>query len=321
MSNSVVHIHSHKGFPVHVKEYSRGKTDMPLVVIGGAFQNIDQIERMSKALSKHSWLLVFDTPGNGQTGVLPASYPFEFIAECIENSLQELGVKRINLVGFSYGSLIALRFVQLYKPKVSHMVLLGAMHRIPEHLVYEFNLMLFYLKWGKQEAFADSFTNLMSNAKLRETNKLARLAGEKLHHALVTANMGIREQFIHNTQRILDHGNMDLAMLPDVRTLVCTGEHDIFVPPAANKAIADAMPRGRYVSIENADHMIHVIQFKKTIETILDGVGIGAANKPLPTFTFPARTPETLTPPPPTLADSSHSPIRLDSDSLPLKRH
>ena len=316
-----MHIHSHMGFPVHVKEYSRGKTDMPLVVIGGAFQNIDQIERMSKALSKHSWLLVFDTPGNGQTGVLPATYPFEFIAECIENSLKELGVRRINLVGFSYGSLIALRFLQLYKPMVSRLVLLGAMHRIPDHLVYEFNLMIFYLKWGKQEAFADSFTNLMSNATLRETNKLARLAGEKLHHALATANMGIREQFIHNTQRILDHGNTDLAILPDVRTLVCTGEHDIFVPPAANKIIADAMPRGQYKSIENADHMIHVIQFKKTIETILEGAGVETTSKPLPTFTFPARATEALAPPPSAMVDGSHASIHLDSDSIPLKRH
>ena len=309
------------GFPVHVKEYSRGKTDIPLVVIGGAFQNIDQIERMSKALSKHSWLLVFDTPGNGQTGVLPATYPFEFIAECIESSLRELGVRRINLVGFSYGSLIALRFIQLFKPMVSHLVLLGAMHRIPDHLVYEFNLMLFYLKWGKQEAFADSFTNLISNPTLRESNKLARLAGEKLHYALATANMGIREQFIHNTQRILDHGNTDLAILPDVRTLVCTGEHDIFVPPAANKVIADALPRGQYKSIENADHMIHVIQFKKTIETILEGAGVGDKNKPLPTFTFPARKQESFSSFPTAITDGSSAPIRLDSESGPRKRH
>lgn len=291
MTETLVHTHSHKGFPVHVKEYSRGKTDMPIVVIGGAFQNIAQIERMTAALAKQSWVIAFDTPGNGHTGVLPASYPFEFIAETIAASLKLLDVKKVNLVGFSYGSLIALRFVELYKPMVSRLTLLGAMHRIPDHLVYEFNLMLFYLRWDKREAFADSFTNLMSNAELRKTNKLARLAGEKLHHALMTANDGIREQFTHNTQRILDHGNMDLAALPDVRTLVSTGEHDIFVPPAANQAIADALPRGRYVSIDGSDHMVHVIQFKKTIETILEGAGVIEPKKPLPTFILPSKEP------------------------------
>ncbi len=286
-TDTIEHIHSHKGFPVHVKEYARGSTDMPLVVIGGAFQNISQIERMSSALAKKTWVIAFDTPGNGQTGVLPSDYPFEFIAECIAESLKKLDVKKINLVGFSYGSLIALRFVELYKSMVSRLTLLGAMHRIPDHLIYEFNLMIFYLKWGKKAEFADSFTNLMSNPELRKTNKLARLAGEKLHFALLNANDGIREQFIHNTQRILDHGNTDLTKLPDVRTLVSTGEHDIFVPPSANQLIADALPRGRYVSIEGADHMVHVIQFKKTIATILEGAGVTDAKRPLPSFILP----------------------------------
>lgn len=290
MTDTIEHIHSHKGFPVHVKEYARGSTDMPLVVIGGAFQNIAQIERMSSALAKKTWVIAFDTPGNGQTGVLPSDYPFEFIAECIAESLKKLDVKKINLVGFSYGSLIALRFVELYKPMISRLTLLGAMHRIPDHLIYEFNLMIFYLKWGKQAEFADSFTNLMSNAELRKTNKLARLAGEKLHFALSNANDGIREQFIHNTQRILDHGNTDLNKLPDVRTLVSTGEHDIFVPPSANQMIADALPRGRYVSIDGADHMVHVIQFKKTIATIFEGAGVTDVKRPLPSFVLPEPT-------------------------------
>ncbi len=284
MADTIVHTLNHKGFPVHVKEYARGTCDIPLVVIGGAFQNIAQIERMSGALAKHTWVIAFDTPGNGETGVLPYNYTFEFIAECIAAALEKLQVRKINLVGFSYGSIIALRFVQQYKAMVSRLTLLGAMHRIPERLIYEFNLMLFYLKWDKQEAFADSFTNLMSNPELRETNKLARLAGEKLHYALTHANEGIREQFIHNTKRILKHGNTDLSLLPDVRTLVSTGEHDIFVPPAANKLIADAFPRGRYVSIDGADHMVHVIQFKKTINTILAGSGVIEIKKPLPTI-------------------------------------
>ena len=287
MQESQFYRHSHSGFPIHVKEYSKGKTAIPIVVIGGAFQNITQIERMSKALARESWVIVFDTPGNGQTGVLPHSYPFEFIADCIHASLEKLGVTKIKLVGFSYGCLIALRFIQLFKPMIARLVLLGAMHRIPEHLEYEFNLMIFYLKWGRQAAFADSFTNLMSNPEIRRTNKLARLAGEKLHNALMTASIGLREQFMHNTQRILDHGKLDLDTLPDVPTLVSTGEYDIFVPPSANKMIADALPRGRYVSIKDADHMIHVIRFKQTIQTILEGCGIGVSQQPIPTFTFP----------------------------------
>lgn len=273
MTNTCNHYVTHKGFPVHLKEYGRGTSKVPLVLIGGAFQNIAQVERLSQALAKETWVITFDTPGNGATGVLPHEYPFEFICECIESALRALMVEKINLVGFSYGSIIAMRFAQQYPSMIDRLVLGGAMECLPEDLRYEFHLMLFYLKWDKVDAFADRFTNLMSNQELRKTNRLAKLAGEKLHYALSTANKGIREQFWHNTQRILDFGKTDLAALPDLPTTVFTGTQDLFVPPAANQRIADAVPRGRFVPIAGADHMVHVIQFKKTVEVILRGVG------------------------------------------------
>lgn len=291
MTDTITHTLSHKGFPVHVKEYAKGTSDIPLVVIGGAFQNIAQIERMSKALAKHTWVIAFDTPGNGATGVLPHDYSFDFISDCIASALEELRVRKINLVGFSYGSIVAMRFVQHYRPMVSRLLLGGAMHRMPEQLEYEFNHMLFYLKWDKQKEFADSFTNLMSNPELRKTNRLAKLAGEKLHNALMHASQGMREQFKHNTKRILKFGNTDLSKLPDVPTVVFTGEHDIFVPPSANKLIADAFPRGRYESIEGADHMAHVIQFKKSVDLILRGADAYPAPVLIPSITFPANDP------------------------------
>jgi pimeloyl-ACP methyl ester carboxylesterase len=256
-----------------MKEYNRGASEAPLVLIGGAFQNIAQVERLSHALSKQTWVITFDTPGNGATGVLPHDYPFEFICECIESALNTLLVEQINLVGFSYGSIIAMRFAQMYPLMIHRLVLGGAMEGLPETLLYEFHLMLFYLKWNKVEAFADRFTNLMSNRELRATNRLAKLAGEKLHYALSTANRGIREQFWHNTQRIIDFGKTDLSALPDLQTTVFTGTQDMFVPPEANQRIASAVPRGCFVPIANADHMVHVIQFKKTVEVILRGVG------------------------------------------------
>ncbi len=291
MTDTVTHMLSHRGFPVHVKEYAKGTSDIPLVVIGGAFQNIEQIERMSKALAKHTWVIAFDTPGNGATGVLPHDYSFDFISDCIASALEQLRVRKINLVGFSYGSIVAMRFVQHYRPMVSRLLLGGAMHRMPEQLEYDFNLMVFYLKWDKRKEFADCFTNLMSNPELRKTNRLAKLAGEKLHHALMHANQGMREQFSHNTKRILQFGNTDLSKLPDVPTVVFTGEHDIFVPPAANKLIADAFPRGRYESIEGADHMAHVIQFKKSVDLILRGADAYKQPAPVQSLVFPTSDP------------------------------
>jgi pimeloyl-ACP methyl ester carboxylesterase len=265
------HILSYEGFPIHLKQYSKGLTDIPLVFIGGAFQNIERVEKVCRALAKETWVIAVDTPGNGNTGVLPAEYDFDFICSAINHALKCVGVDAINLLGGSYGSIIAMRYAQKYIG-VNNLVLASAMERLPKALEYEFNHLLFQLEWERIEDFATGFTNLMTNPELRETNRLARIAADKLYHALVHSSRGIREQFRHNTMRILRDGETDLAMMPDIPTTVYAGAHDHFIPAAANMRVAAAFPRGHFLSIPNADHMVHVEQFRKNVQTILDGI-------------------------------------------------
>jgi len=267
--SSPLHRMSFEGFPVHMKEYGRGQSDIPLVFIGGAFQNINQIEKLSNAFAKKTWVIAVDTPGNGDTGVLPHQYDFDFMCKSIRYGLDELGVNKINLLGCSYGSIIAMRYAQMF-PNIQRLVLGAAMDYLPSWLEYEFNLLLFLLKWNRLEEFADGFTNLMTNPELRKTNKLCKLTSQKLRHALVNANDGIKAQFVHNTLRILEFGETDLSLMPDVKTTVFTGEYDSFVPVEENKKVAAAFKRGRFLSIPNADHMFHVEQFRLTVSTILE---------------------------------------------------
>ncbi|MFC3050890.1 alpha/beta fold hydrolase [Kordiimonas pumila] len=267
--SSPFHRFSFEGFPLHMKEYGRGKSKIPLVFIGGAFQNINQIEKLSLAFAEKTWVIAVDTPGNGDTGVLPHQYDFNFICKAIRHGLESLGVDRINLLGCSYGSIIAMKYAQLF-PNIDRLVVGAAMAHIPDRIEYIFNLLLFQLKWQKMDDFANGFTDLMTNPELRETNKLCRITGEKLRHALLHANNGMKEQFTHNTLRILQYGETDLTKMPDIETTVFTGEHDSFTPVEDNKTVAKAFKRGRFVSIPNADHMFHVEQFRTTVATILE---------------------------------------------------
>lgn len=269
------HSFSFEGFPIHLKEYSRGKTDIPLVFIGGAFQNINQVEKLSTALAKESWVITIDTPGNGDTGVLPHTYSFEFICKAIHHGLKQLGVDVINLLGCSYGSIIAMRYAQTYLG-VENLVLASAMEKLPDALVYEFNLLLFLLEWNRMEEFAEGFTNLMTNPDLRENNKLCRITADKLKNALLHSSTGIKEQFKHNTLRILRDGKTDLSLMPDVKATVFTGAHDNFVPVEANQRIADSFKNGQFIAVPDADHMIHVEKFRTMIDIVLGAIGVGA---------------------------------------------
>lgn len=265
------HRFTYEGFPVHMKEYARGRTEVPLVFIGGAFQNISRVEKLSNAIAEKSWVITVDTPGNGDTGVLPYSYGFDFICRAIHQGLKELGIDRVNLLGCSYGTIVALRYAQNFLG-VDRLMLAAAMDKIPPSLEYDFNLLLFQLEWNRLQDFADGFTNLMTNPDLRKTNRLCRVAAEKLHHALLHSSEGIREQFKQNTLRILKDGTTDLSVMPDVDTTVFAGEMDHFVPVEANKKIASAFKRGRFIEIPDADHMIHVEKFRTMIGIIHDAL-------------------------------------------------
>lgn len=212
-----------------------------------------------------------DTPGNGLTGILPDTYSFEFICDAIHHTLQKMGVQTINLFGCSYGSIVALRYCQRFD-HVEKLVVASAMEKLPDELRYEFNKLLFLLDWNRTEEFSSGFTDLMTNPELRKTNRLAKLAAEKLYNALMNASTCINEQFKHNTRRILRDGATDLSKLPDVETTVIVGEMDHFVPVAANQRVADAFQRSTMVAIPNADHMVHVEQRKAFVKVILDAL-------------------------------------------------
>ena len=265
------HILSYEGFPIHLKQYSKGLTDIPLVFIGGAFQNIDRVEKVCRALAEKTWVIAIDTPGNGNTGVLPYEYGFDFVCKAINQGLKSLGVDAINLIGGSYGSIIAMRYAQKFMG-VNNLVLCSAMECLPRELEYEFNKLLFLLEWNKIEEFADGFTDLMTNPTLRKTNRLARVAAEKLRFSLLHSSKGIREQFRHNTMRILRDGKTDLRYMPDIPTTVYTGEYDHFIPVEANIRVANSFPQGRFLSVPDADHMVHVEKFRTNVQVILDGV-------------------------------------------------
>jgi len=270
-SGTDFHILSYEGFPIHFKQYSKNLTEIPLIFIGGAFQNIDRVEKVCRALAKKTWVIAVDTPGNGNTGVLPSDYDFNFVCEAIHHGLKCLGVDTINLIGGSYGSIVAMRYAQKYLG-VNRLVLCSAMEDLPEELKYEFNKLLFQLEWNRIEEFADGFTNLMTNPVLRQTNRLARMAAEKLRHALLMSSKGIREQFRHNTLRILRDGRTDLRFMPDIPTTVYTGEHDHFIPAAANIRVANSFSRGRFISVPDADHMVHIEKFRTNVDVILGGI-------------------------------------------------
>ena len=66
---------------------------------------------------KNNSILVYDLLGHGKTPLIKKNVNFEDFSNQLNNLLNNLNIDKINLVGFSFGSLIAVNFVKRFQKK------------------------------------------------------------------------------------------------------------------------------------------------------------------------------------------------------------
>lgn len=97
-------LEEHEGFPIFVQEFGAGeRTVLGLHGILGQSGNFLQL---GAKLEGEARVLAFDLPGHGQSAAWDGSGDFNLLSLQIANSI--LGDRPMDLVGYSYGALIAL---------------------------------------------------------------------------------------------------------------------------------------------------------------------------------------------------------------------
>ncbi|MBA2471401.1 MAG: alpha/beta fold hydrolase [Pseudonocardiales bacterium] len=108
---------------------------IPLVLISGAFQGMYAMPRIEHLLRPLGDMIMTDLPGSGSADNLSSDYGFDFLADCLNHLLDELGIPRINLVGVSYGGSIAYEFAHRWPSRINRLALVGAATSLPADLL------------------------------------------------------------------------------------------------------------------------------------------------------------------------------------------
>jgi pimeloyl-ACP methyl ester carboxylesterase len=243
------------------------RTD-PLVLLGGSSQNRYSWQGHEKWLAPLCTLITVDLPGYGSSDFLPAHYGIDFLAAAVRHMLVEIEAPRVNLFGGCFGEVVALRFAQLYPDFVSRIVFCGAAKRLPGIYVDAVPRLSRALERGEIAQAADGLVRMfMSNPG----------AGQVRRHAAVTRLL--RRQFMnqtpdelrkaleHNT-RLTTHGCYEPLPVPDVPSLVFTGEYDTLCTPQMGREVAAAMPSARFTTIKEADHLVTVERMQEAADLI-----------------------------------------------------
>ena len=191
--------------------------------------------------------LTYDLLGHGKTPLKKSKVSFEDFSTQLVKLINELNFKKIHLIGFSIGSLVARNFSTKHNDRLQSLILLGSIYKRSEDqqkIVNDrFNLAKKNHTLSKQ-ALKRWFTN-----KYLEKNPNTY---EKISSILEGNN---RENFLKVYELIVLHKNDENFKNIKVNTLIMTGENDIGSTVEMSKNLSNVIENSQLKVIKNGKHL------------------------------------------------------------------
>ncbi len=228
------------------------KTDVPIVFIHGVGLNHKIWEPQINVFE--NTFLAYDILGHGKTPLDKENLSFDDFSNQLINLIDELNIRRIHLVGFSIGSLIARNFASKYSDRLESLILLCSIFRRTEK---------------QQQIVKDRFElakkskNLSKQALKRWfTDKYLEKNPNTYKKISSILEQNSMENFLKIYELFVNHKDDEQFEKIKTKTLIMTGEGDIGSTPemsinlskVINNSNVKIIPKGKHLcSIECAD--------------------------------------------------------------------
>ena len=232
----------------------RTSTDKPetMVLVHGVGLDLTYWDRQIEALRERVNVVAFDLPGHGRSSGEPGDWTWEYGAAMIADLIAEVSPAPVNLVGISFGGMLA-QVTTLARPElIKSLVLIGTAPAFPE----------------------DSRNGMRVRAETIRAGGMAAVLQPSLERWFTADTRAVRPDIIDRVTKTLlsDDPETQASIweliatlnienrLGEVRcpTLVLVGEHDPSTPPSVAGALGKAIPGATTMVIPNASHMVTV---------------------------------------------------------------
>lgn len=234
---------------LHVLRRGDGPVLLCLHGIGSSSRSFEgQLEGLSTVATVVAW----DAPGYGGSPAWPTPRGMDGYADDAIALLDELDCPVADVLGTSFGGVIATRIALRHPDRLRSLVLAdstpgsgtsperaAAMRARVDEL---------------EEVGAETF------AAARAPRLVSPSAGQELVDRVadtMASAIGM-PGYAHAAAAMAETDHRDVFARIAVPTLVLVGEHDQVTPPQTSRAIADAIPDAAYVEVPNAGHMSNV---------------------------------------------------------------
>lgn len=243
--------HEADGQQIHYEDTGTGEA---VLLMPGWAGSIVELNPLRAALDGYRVIAV-DPPGSGKSLPQPREYPPSFYrddAATVLGLLDALGVEAAHLVGFSDGGEYALVMAEQAPQRALSVVTWGAAGHVtapPGRTAALESLM---------DEPGGSFVSLaayLAEAYGVETGRAMAASWGRALEAIIEAGGDVSREAAHR------------IMCP---ALLITGTYDPYCGPDLVRAMATAIPRGRFTEAVNSGHAVHIDSRDWLVSTVVD---------------------------------------------------
>ena len=237
-------MYNYRGININYKDYGK-KNGNAIVFLHGWGQNIEMMEPIANPFSKTHRLIIFDLPGFGKSEEPKTVWSLEDYVEMIHSLLDSLGIKKVSLIGHSFGGKLSIIYASKYD--VDRVVLLASPYKVSKQ---ELSTKQKILKGMKKipglNLLADSMKKFVGSTDYKNASPMMRKI--LVNH--------INTDAVENCKKI------------KCPTLLIWGTNDQAVPYSDGQELEKLIKDCGLVTYENCTHYAYLERLNQTINVL-----------------------------------------------------
>ena len=224
------------------------KTDVPIVFIHGVGLNHKIWEPQINVFE--NTFLAYDILGHGKTPLDKENLSFDDFSNQLINLIDELNIRRIHLVGFSIGSLIARNFASKYSDRLETLILLCSIFKRTEkqqQIVKDRFELARKSKSLSKQALKRWFTDEYLEKNPNTFNKISSILEQNS-----------MENFLKIYELFVNHKDDEQFEKIKTKTLIMTGEGDIGSTPEMSINLSKVINNSNVKIISKGKHLCSI---------------------------------------------------------------
>ena len=224
----------------------------PLVFVHGVKKKKKMWDSQVNSLSDHS-IITYDLLGHGKTPYTKEVVTLNDFSKQLDELLNFLKIDKINLIGFSLGSLVALDFASKFQHKLKSLTVIGTTYkRTVEQraLVIERFEQVKLNKPVSKQALKRWFTDEYLNDHPEIYDQFIEI---------LTKDGEDHLNFLKAYKLFADHqDDIDIIKNIKTKTLVMTGSYDLGSTVQMSKFLSDDLINSSFIEINNGKHLCSI---------------------------------------------------------------